>query len=73
MSIKSERDAYKAMATHMTLALTSVAVSVAVGVGLYITHNAWCLTGLIIIGVAYSVTFDTPDLNQTKQEETQTP
>lgn len=72
MSIKSERDAYKAMAIHMALALTSVAVSTAVGVGLYITHNGWCLMGLIVIIVAYMTTFDVPRVVEDKKEAVET-
>lgn len=69
MSIRSERDAYRAMAIHMALALTSIAVCVAVSVAIYITHNAWCLLGLLVIGMAYSVLSDDSSPAQTTNEE----
>lgn len=72
MSIKSERDAYKAMATHLALALTSIAISAAVGVGIFITHNGWCLLGLIIIGAGYNAAFDIPSLHEAKKDEVET-
>ncbi len=68
MSIKSERDAYKEMFMHLALAFVAVAVSAAVSVGICFTHNAWCLLGLIVIVMAYSIALGEPMDPQYKEE-----